>query len=391
MIVGAAGNQAQTPLDHALAHCGAVLNHVVDVGLELGLQSLAEGNGLAGDDVLQGAALSTGEHCGVDLLGDCLVVGEDQAAARTAQGLVSGGGDHVCVRNGRRMCARCNKAGDVGHVDHQVSAHLVGDLAHALEVDHAGIGGGAADDQLRLLLKGDALHFVVVDNLGLGVDAVCNEVIKLAGEVDGGTMSKVSAVVEAHAQNLVAGLDKRLVSSQVGVGAGVRLNVGKAGVEDLLGTLDGKILNDVDLLAAAVVTLCGVALGVLVGKNGTHGLHDGRADDVLGCDQLDLVALAIKLAVDCRRDLGVGLGNVSQSHSSSPFNNSRQSRCPFRRFAEPSHGGPKSLNVRNSTPNKRMSTPTFRRRCTIETQKADKLELVRLSALQYEEIVISVA
>ena len=76
------------------------------VELELRLQRLAEGHGLGGDDVHQRAALQAGEDRRVDLLGDVLVVGEDHAAARAAQGLVRGGGDDMGVRERARMQRR---------------------------------------------------------------------------------------------------------------------------------------------------------------------------------------------------------------------------------------------------------------------------------------------
>ena len=51
----------------------------------------------------------------------------------------------------------------------------------------------------------------------------------------------------------VAGLEQRHVDGVVGLGAGVRLDVGVLGAEQLLGAVDRQLLGDVDLLAAAVV------------------------------------------------------------------------------------------------------------------------------------------
>ncbi len=276
MVVGAAGNQAKAALNHALAHCGAVGDDVLDVGLELGLQRLAEGNGLGGDDVHERAALGAREHRAVDLLGKGLVVGEDEAAARAAKGLVAGGGYHVGIGHRAGVQAHGNQAGDVRHVDHQVGAHLVGDLAHALEVDDAGVCGSAAHDELRLHLEGNALHLVVVDKLGFGVYAVGHDVVVLAREVHRGTMGKVAAVVQGKAQNRVAQVDKGLVGGKVGVCAGMGLHVGELAAEQLAGALDGQVLDDVDLLAAAVVALAGVAFSVLVGEHRAHSLHNRR-------------------------------------------------------------------------------------------------------------------
>jgi 2-methylisocitrate lyase-like PEP mutase family enzyme len=55
-------------------------------------------------------------------------------------------------------------------------------------------------------------------------------------------------------------------------GAGVRLNVGIFSVIDLAETVDRKLLDLVDDLAAAIVPLARVALRVLVGAYGPHRL-----------------------------------------------------------------------------------------------------------------------
>ncbi len=95
---------------------------------------------------------------GVELLLDLLVgARQDQATARTAQGLVGGGGDHVGERHRVRVDASGDQAGDVGHVDEQVGADLVCDGAEAGEIEDLGIGGEAGDDHLRLVLHGQAL------------------------------------------------------------------------------------------------------------------------------------------------------------------------------------------------------------------------------------------
>ena len=69
-----------------------------------------------------------------------------------------------------------------------------------------------------------------------------------------------------------------------------------------------SVLGDVDVLAAAVVAPARQALGVLVGQHRALRLQHGAADDVLGRDQLDLVALAAELEPDRLGDLGIGVG-----------------------------------------------------------------------------------
>jgi hypothetical protein len=59
--------------------------------------------------------------------------------------------------NGVRMHAAGDQPGEMRHVDEQIGADLVGDLAEAREVDDARIGGAAGDDDLRLVLDARAL------------------------------------------------------------------------------------------------------------------------------------------------------------------------------------------------------------------------------------------
>ena len=80
----------------------------------------------------------------------------------------------------------------------------------------------------------------------------------------------------------------------------------KSQPNSLLGALDGQVLGDVDELAAAVVALARIALGVLVGQHRALRLQHGAGDDVLRGDQLDLVALAAELVADGAEDLRVG-------------------------------------------------------------------------------------
>ena len=60
----------------------------------------------------------------------------------------------------------------------------------------------------------------------------------------------------------------------VGLAARVRLHVGEAAVEQLLGAVDGELLGHVDVLAAAVVALAGIAFRILVGE---HACRPPRA------------------------------------------------------------------------------------------------------------------
>jgi len=160
------------------------------------------------------------------------------------------------------------------------------------------------------VLVREALDLRVVDLAGGGIEAVLHGVEDLSGEIHLGTVGEVPAVVQAHAEQRVARLDQRQVDRGVGLRAGVRLDVGVIGAEELPGAVDRELLGNIDVLAAAVVALRGIALGVLVRQHRSLGLEHARAGVVLGCDQLDVLFLADALVLERGREFGVEPGDL---------------------------------------------------------------------------------
>ena len=75
----------------------------------------------------------------------------------------------------------------------------------------------------------------------------------------------------------------------------VRLYVGILGIKQLADALDGQLLNLVHHLAAAIVALAGIALGILVRQVRAHSLHYLVAYEVLTGNQLNAFQLALML------------------------------------------------------------------------------------------------
>src|ERR1019366_4524896 len=276
------------------------------INLEIRPQRLAETDRLRRDDVHQRATLHSGEDDLVDG-GSVLLLGEDQASTRAAQRLVRCSGNDVAVRDRRWMNASGDQSSEVGHVDQIERANFVGDLAHAGEIYGARISAAASDNQLGTLGLGKLLKFVVVDGLGFLGHAVRNDLVRLAGKIQGMAVGEVSAVREVQAEDGIAGLDERRVGRHVGGRAGVRLHVGVLGSEELLGAVTREVLDYVGEFASAVVTLAGISLGVLVREHGAGGFEDSLADEVLGGDEFEAFVLAAFLILDGLRDLRVGL------------------------------------------------------------------------------------
>ena len=197
---------------------------------------------------------------------------------------------------------------DVSHVHHQIGAHLVGDGPEFGEVQRPGIGAGARQDQLGIAFLCQLQYLVVVDDLGIVLHAVGDDVEILAGDVDGAAVAQMAAVGQTHAQHGVAGLKQGEEDRQVGVGAGVGLDVGKVAAEQLAGPLAGQLLGDVHGVAAAVIPLAGIALGVFIGQAGALRQHHRLADDVLRRDQLDVAAFPGKFLLNGSSYLRVVLG-----------------------------------------------------------------------------------
>ena len=212
------------------------------------------------------------------------------------------------VRQRRRMRAAGDQAGDMRHVDHQPGPDRIGDLAEPLPVPDPGIGGAAGQDQLGLVLMRQPLDLLHVEQVVVAAHAVGDHLEPFAGHVDRRAMGQVTARVEVEPHEGVARLQQRQEHRLVHLAAGIRLDVGEIAGKQLLRPLDGEFLGDVDELAAAIVALARIALGIFVGHDRALRLEHGARHDVFRGDQLDLVALAAKLVADRARNVGIGLG-----------------------------------------------------------------------------------
>ena len=155
------------------------------------------------DHVLQGAALLAGEHRRVELLHQARlgVAHEDDPAARAAERLVGGRGDHVRVRQRRRVQARGDQPREVRHVHHQVGADGVGDPAELGEVEVARVGRPPGDDHPGPLLTCHPLDLGHVHAVVVLAHVVGRGPVELAGEVEPHAVGEVAAVREVEAED----------------------------------------------------------------------------------------------------------------------------------------------------------------------------------------------
>ncbi len=166
------------------------------------------------------------------------------------------------------------------------------------EVDLARIGRAAGDDECGPALVRQPRDLVEVDPAVLAAHAVLHRIEPLAGEVGRRPVGQVPAGGERHAEHRVARLAERHEGRLVGLRAGMRLDVDMCCAEQPFRPLDGEPLRPVHPFAAAIVAPARIALGIFVGQHRALRLQHGARDDVLGRDQLDLVALTPKLSAD---------------------------------------------------------------------------------------------
>ena len=259
------------------------------------------------------AALDTGEYGGVEQLRhhfDLALWGgefpgvfeifshEDHAAAWSAEGFMSGGGHDMAV--GHRVVEQSagNESGGMGDIGQQQGPDLVGDATHPSVIPVTGVGGGAGDDQLWPEGHSLLLHFVIVDHTRFLFNLVGNRLVQDSRRVHRGAMRQVTAVRQVETHKGIAGFQAGHQYRHVGLGARMGLYIGIVGIEEVFGAVDGKLLRNVDILAAAIVSFPGISLGIFVGQAGAHGFQYLVADKVFRCNQLESAGLSVQFILD---------------------------------------------------------------------------------------------
>ena len=209
------------------------------------------------------------------------------------------------VRQRARMESGRDEAGKMRHVDHEIGADGIGDRAEPLEIDDARIGGTAGDDEGRLVLLGEPLDLVIVDEVRIPRHAILHRVEPLARQVGRRAVGQMTAGGEAHADDGVARLDERQHDRLVRLRAGMGLHIGEAAVEQPLGAVDRQLLDNIDVLAAAIIAAPGIAFRVFVGEERAGRVKHRPGHDILRGDQLDFVLLPLMLVLDGGPNFGV--------------------------------------------------------------------------------------
>ncbi|MNF87536.1 hypothetical protein D3C84_700050 [compost metagenome] len=111
-------------------------------------------------------------------------------------------------------------------------------------------------------------------------------------------MGQMPTVGQAHPQYGVTRLQQCKVNSGVSLAAGVRLNVGIISAKEFFSPVDRQLLDLIDVLAAAVVTLAWITFSILVGQPTALCFHHSLTGIVFRGNQLDMLLLTEFLSVD---------------------------------------------------------------------------------------------
>src|SRR5690606_11351446 len=128
-------------------------------------------------------------------------------------------------------------------------------------------------------------------------------------------MGEMTAGSEIQSHEGVAGLQQGHEDCLVSLRARMRLDIGKAAVEDLLGALNRQRLGNVDELAAAIVTPAGISCGILVREYRALRFKYRSADDVFRSNQFNLLPLTVQFLGNRAENLRIGLGEAAFEES----------------------------------------------------------------------------
>ena len=214
-------------------------------------------------------------------------------------------GDDISIRHRVHVAAARNKTRNVRHIDHEVRAACIGNLAEFLKIDRARVCTCAGDDELRFKFARLLHELIVIDAVRNGVNAVSCKIIVGAGHVDRRTVGQMAALCKVHAEHGIARLKQREIYGKVRLCAGVRLHIGMLCAEQTASTLTGDVFHNVYICTAAVIAVTRVALSIFVCEYRAHRSHNGRRHNVFGSNQLQIAALAFEFQLHRFADLGV--------------------------------------------------------------------------------------
>ena len=119
------------------------------------------------------------------------------------------------------------------------------------------------------------------------------------------TVSQMPTRRQAQTKDRIAWFYKRQKHRLIGLRSRMGLNIGVCRAEQFFDPLNRQIFCHIHMFTTAIIPTSRIAFGIFVGHNRAGRFQYGTRYNVFGGDQLDLVALATKLIVDCRSNIGI--------------------------------------------------------------------------------------
>ena len=134
MRVRPAGNKIQPAFFQRFAHNFGILDNLRRIFLKLRGQIFAKTYRFCRNHMHQRTTLRSRKDSGINFLGNLGIIRQNHAAARAAQRFVGRRRYHVRPLQGIRMLPAGNQTGKMGHVNHQISANLIGNLPKTCKI-----------------------------------------------------------------------------------------------------------------------------------------------------------------------------------------------------------------------------------------------------------------
>ena len=184
-----------------------------------------------------------------------------------------------------------HKTGDMSHIHHKHSSCLIGHLAKNLKIDGTGIGGGPRNDHPGPGLQRRLPKFIIIDK-ALVVNTVRYNVKIFSGHIHGASVGQMSAVIQIHSHDRVAGLAYGKLNRHIGLSAGMRLHIGILAPKQLFGPFNRQLLYHIHALASAIIPFSRIPFRIFVGERTSHCRHHRPAHPVFRGNQLDMAVLS---------------------------------------------------------------------------------------------------
>lgn len=194
----------------------------------------------------------------------------------------------------------------MGNIGNQTSSGPIRDLSHSGKIDPAWIGGAARENQAGSHRQRQPFHFVIVNQFIVMSNLVGGDIEPASRKADRRPVRKMPSAGKVEPHDPVAGFKQGKQGGDIGVGAGVGLNIGIGRTEQLAGAVDGELLDQIDCFATTIIAARRTTFRVFVGQDGPLGGAHITTDDVFGRDHLDMILLTLFLLKQGLLQLRIG-------------------------------------------------------------------------------------